>query len=607
MKPVLPALLLLCSTAHAVPGQFTHQGRLLDGDGVPLEGDTTITFRVTDSDSGGDELWEETLTVPVTNGFYSAVLGADEEGNPLDVEVLNQAPAWLELQIDGEEAMFPRSPINAVPYATMATVAEEVSGGPVDASQIAVDGTPVVNELGEWVGPAPTVNWSDIEGMPEDFADGVDDDTDTDTDSFAALGTSCLDGDTPVWDAVLVEWVCGIDAVLTEDEVDAIVADNGYAMESEVFSSSFLDLTDVPDGLDDGDDNTQLSESEVDGMVADNGYAMAADAFSRMWSDLVGIPEDLADGDDNTQLSEDEVDEMVSDNGYAPGAEVDALQARIETLEAQLSTLEDAVDEATGSAVGTVMYGNYSINNSVELAGLEGFTEVTGDLKISSGIPNVEGLVNLTRIGGHLQISYLTELTDLSGLRNLEYVGGEVEIRNNEALTSLNGLGSLETIGGPLKMERNYALTTLEGLSSLTTVSGHLEIQQNDSLTELDGFDVLESVGGQLYIYNNPLATDVSGMSSLEAIGSRMLITNNGGLLSFSGLSSLESIGGILQISDNGNLLSVAGLHGLTAIGGNIYINRNTSLCNSLAATFISIMESSGWPHIPDIGENADC
>ena len=74
------------------------------------------------------------------------------------------------------------------------TVAEEVSGGPVDASEIAVAGSPVINDAGEWVGPAPTVNWTDIEGMPEGFSDGIDDDTDTDTDSFAALGTSCFDG-----------------------------------------------------------------------------------------------------------------------------------------------------------------------------------------------------------------------------------------------------------------------------------------------------------------------------------------------------------------------------------------------------------------------------
>ena len=79
----------------------------------------------------------------------------------------------------------------------------------------------VVNELGEWVGPAPTVAWSDIEGMPEDFADGIDDDTDTDTDSFAALGTSCLDGDIPVWDSVLVEWVCDMDQDTLADPGEA--------------------------------------------------------------------------------------------------------------------------------------------------------------------------------------------------------------------------------------------------------------------------------------------------------------------------------------------------------------------------------------------------
>jgi hypothetical protein len=360
MRSVLTALCLFASAAHAVPAQFTHQGRLLDADGAPLGDEATIIFRVTDSESGGTALWEETLTLPLTGGFYAAVLGADED-NPLDTDVLSQAPVWLELQLDGEGAMTPRSPIHSVPYATMATVAEEVSGGPVDASQIAVDGTPVVNELGEWVGPAPTVSWSDIEGMPEDFADGIDDDTDTDTDSFAALGTSCLDGDIPVWDSVLVEWVCGIDAVLTADEVDAIVADNGYAMESEVFSSSFLDLTDVPDGLDDGDDNTQLSEDEVDGMVADNGYAMATDVFGGSFSDLSGVPEGLSDGD--TTLAESDVEGFITDESIdlASGSTVGgvAISTGEHTVDTTLleSDVEgyitdEAIDLAEGSTIG---------------------------------------------------------------------------------------------------------------------------------------------------------------------------------------------------------------------------------------------------------------
>ena len=123
MRSVLTALCLFASTAHAVPAQFTHQGRLLDADGAPLEGEATITFRVTNADAGGDTLWEEAITVSLTNGFYAAVLGADET-NPLDTNTFAEAPVWLELQLEGEGAMFPRSAINAVPYASMATVAE---------------------------------------------------------------------------------------------------------------------------------------------------------------------------------------------------------------------------------------------------------------------------------------------------------------------------------------------------------------------------------------------------------------------------------------------------------------------------------------------------
>jgi hypothetical protein len=350
MRPLLTTLLLFGATAHAVPSQFTQQGRLLDGDGEALSGDATITFRVTDSETGGTALWEETLTLPLTNGFYAASLGADED-NPLDTAVLDQVPVWLELQIEGEGAMFPRSPIHAVPYATMATVAEEVFGGPVDASQIAVDGIPVVNDAGEWVGPTPAVNWSELEGVPAGFADGIDDDTHTDTDSFADLGISCTDGAIPVWDSVAMEWVCDFDqdtlaaiacldgqliqwndasvgwvcandadTVLSEEAVDAMVSDNGYGLATAIFSGRFSDLTDVPVDLADGDDDTQLTADEVDDIVSDKGYARTADLFSGDFSALSGVPAGLSDGD--TTLTEAEVDDMVSDNSYAMAADV---------------------------------------------------------------------------------------------------------------------------------------------------------------------------------------------------------------------------------------------------------------------------------------------
>ncbi len=271
MSTVLTSLFLLASSAHAVPGQFTHQGRLLEPDGSPLEGNATITFRVTDAETDGRILWTETLTVPVNNGFYAAVLGTDTEANPLDTSVLMEPPIWLELQLDGEAAMSPRSPIHAVPYATISTVSNSVSGGSVNASEVAIDGSPVIDASGNWVGPAPSINWDDLEGIPDDFADGSDDEYD----SFAALGVSCLAGDIPVWDATTMDWscemdqdtlaaiactdgelikwsdsavgwVCSADTVLDADAVDAMVAAKGYARTSDLFSGSFSDLSDVP-------------------------------------------------------------------------------------------------------------------------------------------------------------------------------------------------------------------------------------------------------------------------------------------------------------------------------------------------------------------------
>ena len=334
MRSVLTALCLFASTAHAVPAQFTHQGRLLDADGAPLEDEATITFRVIDSETGGTALWEDDITVLLTNGFYSAVLGADED-NPLDTDVLSQAPVWLELQLEGEGTMFPRSPINAVPYATMATVAEEVSGGPVDASEVAVDGSVVINEDGSWVGPTPSIGWDDIEDkpdgieddvdtvlsaeevraivggstldlgagstmsgsplattddlvtpsweslerIPDDFADGVDDDALTD------LAISCVDGDVPHWSEVLLSWSCSedLDTVLSSDEVEGYITDGA------------LDLA----------SGTTLGGSDI---------STGAHTSSLDWGDLTGVPDGFSDGtDDDTQLSGSDVEGFITD------------------------------------------------------------------------------------------------------------------------------------------------------------------------------------------------------------------------------------------------------------------------------------------------------
>ena len=173
----LSLLLCLQSMAHAVPLQMTHQGRLLDSSGAAVTGVQSLTFTIFDDPNNGTDLWTETLSVAFNNGYYATVLGSDEINNPLDSLVLSQYPLYLEIQVGQGSPLTPRTTLQSVPYAQISGSAESVDGGTVNASDISISSQPVINNQGEWVGPAISVSWSDIDPstIPGDIADGDND------------------------------------------------------------------------------------------------------------------------------------------------------------------------------------------------------------------------------------------------------------------------------------------------------------------------------------------------------------------------------------------------------------------------------------------------
>jgi len=113
-------------------------------------------------------------------------------------------------------------------------VSDTIAGGTVDATEVAVSGSTVIDGDGRWVGSP--LQWTDLEGIPSGFADGIDDDTVT-TDTvlsgdevrghidgavldlaagstvggapIASAGASdCIEGDVLRWDSATEEWVC---------------------------------------------------------------------------------------------------------------------------------------------------------------------------------------------------------------------------------------------------------------------------------------------------------------------------------------------------------------------------------------------------------------
>ncbi len=182
-------------------------------------------------------------------------------------------------------------------------------------------------------------------------------------------------------------------------------------------------------------------------------------------------------------------------------------------------------------------------------------TEITGNVSIWNGnITNLNGLSNITSIGGNLGILMASSLTNVDGLSNLASVGGGLTF-NTTSLTNIDGLSNLESIGEGLFIWSNSALTNINGLSLLTNINQRLSIQVNNNLTNTDGLRNITNVGDRLDFANNANLTSIN-------------------------LSSLTSVGGGLDIYGNPSLANLDDLSTLTNVGGSIFLNANASLTN---------------------------
>lgn len=98
-----------------VPKTMAFQGRLTDQNGQLLDGTQTVTFKIYDAANAGTKLWEETQTVPVSQGLFSTLLGTVSS---LDLPF--DRPYWVEIQV-GSEILTSRQPLSAAPYALNAS------------------------------------------------------------------------------------------------------------------------------------------------------------------------------------------------------------------------------------------------------------------------------------------------------------------------------------------------------------------------------------------------------------------------------------------------------------------------------------------------------
>ena len=248
MRCLLALVLSLCLVVVAsadVPQQLHYNGYLTNAAGESLdcpdvlqcEESYTLTFRLYASSEGGAAIWEESYpAVPIFGGSFHVVLGTI---NPIGAELLN-GPTWLAVKVNENVEMAPRQKVASAPYALRAGTSAQAE----DAANADQLGGVAASEYATQTILAPVATV----GLSPDLADGDDD-------ALAALGC----GEGMVAKATSIgTWVCGVDdaggvdTTLNEEEVDAMVADNGYALQAdlEAAQTALNELQTLVNGID---------------------------------------------------------------------------------------------------------------------------------------------------------------------------------------------------------------------------------------------------------------------------------------------------------------------------------------------------------------------
>ncbi len=136
---VIIAVMTLTASLMAVPRSMNYQGKLTDTDGIAVNADLDMIFRIYSVETGGTAIWTESHTgvnqVSVVKGLFDVELGSI---TPINLDF--STDYWLELVVSGE-LLVPREKLNSVGYAFRASIADSVVGGGSGSSNWTLSGS----------------------------------------------------------------------------------------------------------------------------------------------------------------------------------------------------------------------------------------------------------------------------------------------------------------------------------------------------------------------------------------------------------------------------------------------------------------------------------
>ncbi|MFQ5608412.1 MAG: hypothetical protein ACE5GA_10725, partial [Candidatus Zixiibacteriota bacterium] len=150
-------------SSAAVPNIVNYRGRLVDAAGAPVtDGGYFVKFAIYGVPTGGTELWNSGAhPVNTTGGLFSYDLGANTT-LPQDLFTSNST-LYLGVTVGLDAEISPRTRFTTSAYSFSSQVA--------DSSVVSLNATNLGGQA-----PSHYLDWNNLSGVPQGFADGVDND-----------------------------------------------------------------------------------------------------------------------------------------------------------------------------------------------------------------------------------------------------------------------------------------------------------------------------------------------------------------------------------------------------------------------------------------------
>ena len=143
-----------------------------------------------------------------------------------------------------------------------------------------------------------------------------------------------------------------------------------------------------------------------------------------------------------------------------------------------------------------------------------GCTAFSGQLSISGGAGNLNGLSQITTVGS-LVINNVPNLANYAGLNHLTTITGDLSIYG-QTPPIINSFSALTSIGGTLSVGNCSDLTQLPSFGALASLGG-VNLTNNSILANIASLSTVTNLNaGTIYLYDNTSLTSLSGLENIN-------------------------------------------------------------------------------------------